>query len=136
MRDGVDLVGRVLIAVLFLWAGIGKIENPAGTMQYIAMAGLPVPMAAYAVAVLVEIGGGVLLVLGWQTRIVASVLALFTLAAAVGFHTHFADHNQQIHFMKDFAILGGLLHIAAFGAGAFSLDQRAHRAALPLHGAV
>uniref|UniRef100_A0A8J4H986 DoxX family protein n=1 Tax=Acidicaldus sp. TaxID=1872105 RepID=A0A8J4H986_9PROT len=134
MRDGVDLVGRVLIAVLFIWSGVGKIENPAGTMQFIALAGLPVPMAAYVVALLVEVGGGVLLLLGWQTRLVASVMALFTLAAALGFHTHFADHNQQIHFMKNLAIMGGLLHVAAFGAGVFSLDQRANRAASPLHG--
>ena len=124
MQQSVDLIGRVLIAVLFILAGIGKIENPAGTMQYIASGGLPLPMAAYIVAVLIEIGGSILLVLGWQTRAVAAIMALFALVTALAFHNNFADHGQWLNFLKNLAIAGGLLHIAAFGAGAFSLDHR------------
>ncbi|GCA51020.1 inner membrane protein YqjF [Sinorhizobium sp. KGO-5] len=71
-----------------------------------------------------EIGAGILLVLGYRARWVALILAAFTLASAIGFHTDFADQNQMIHFMKNLAITGGFLQIAAFGAGAFSLDGR------------
>jgi putative oxidoreductase len=76
----------------------------------------------------VELGGGILLVLGYQARLAALVLAVFTLASALGFHTNFADQNQMIHFMKNLAMTGGFLQIVAFGAGAFSLDGRAGRA--------
>jgi putative oxidoreductase len=124
MQPAADLIGRILIAILFIIAGIGKIENPAGTMQYIASGGLPLPMAAYLVAVLIEVGGSILLVLGWQTRAVAAIMALFTLVTAFAFHKNFADHGQQINFLKNLAIAGGLFHILAYGAGAFSLDHR------------
>lgn len=124
MKDSLDLAGRILIAILFVAAGLGKIANPSGTLQYIAMGGLPLPVAAYVVAVLIEVGGGILFLLGWQTRLMGGLLALFSLVTALVFHTHFADHNQQIHFMKNLAIAGGLLHYAAFGAGAWSLDRR------------
>ncbi len=124
MQPAADLIGRILIAILFIIAGIGKIENPAGTMQYIASGGLPLPMAAYLVAVLIEVGGSILLVLGWQTRAVAAIMALFTLVTAFAFHNNFADHGQQINFLKNLAIAGGLFHILAYGAGAFSLDHR------------
>jgi putative oxidoreductase len=120
----VAALGRLLIALLFLFSGVGKIFAPAMTQGYIASAGLPAPLIAYLIAVVVEVGGGALLVLGWQTRPVAAVLAIFTLAAALGFHHNFADQNQLIHFLKNIAIIGGLLQVAAFGAGAFSLDGR------------
>lgn len=121
----VDLVGRILIALLFLLAGIGKIEDPSGTMQYIAAGGLPLPLAAYVVALLLEVGGGILFLLGWQTKPIAALLGLFSIVTALVFHHNFADHNQQIHFLKDLAIAGGLFHYAVFGAGALSLDHRA-----------
>jgi putative oxidoreductase len=115
--------GRVLIAAIFLLSGFGKIASPAMTMGYIEAANLPLPQLAYIVAVIVEIGGGILLVLGFQTRIVAAALAIFTVAAAVGFHSAFADQNQMIHFLKNIAITGGLLQVVAFGAGSFSIDS-------------
>ncbi len=121
--------GRLLIAVLFLMSGLGKIAAPAATIGYIASAHLPVPEAAYGVSLVVELIGGLLLVLGYRVRLVAAVLAVFTLGAALGFHNNFADQNQMIHFMKNIAIIGGLLQVAAFGAGGFSLDARAGRAA-------
>jgi putative oxidoreductase len=115
-------LGRLLIAVIFVLSGVGKLAAPAATQAYIASAGLPAPLLAYLVAVVVELGGGILLVLGYQTRIVAAIMALFTLAAAFSFHTAFGDQNQMIHFLKNIAMVGGMLQVVAFGAGALSLD--------------
>ena len=116
------VIGRLLIAAIFLMSGFGKIADPTGTQGYIAAAGLPLPLVAYLIAVAVEAGGGLLLLLGFQTRIAALALAVFTIAAAFGFHHDLADQNQMIHFLKNLAIAGGLLQVVAFGAGAFSLD--------------
>jgi putative oxidoreductase len=116
--------GRFLIAALFLLSGLGKIATPEMTQGYIASAGLPAPLIGYLIATIVEVGGGSLLLIGFQTRIVALILAAFTLAAALAFHTKFADPNQMIHFFKNIAIIGGLLQVAAFGPGAVSLDAR------------
>ena len=121
---GVAAFGRVLIAAIFLISGFGKIAAPAMTQGYIASAGLPMPVLAYAIAVVVEMGGGILLVLGYRVRLVASIMAVFTMAAALGFHHNFADQNQMIHFLKNVAITGGLLQVAAFGAGGLSIDGR------------
>jgi putative oxidoreductase len=116
--------GRVLIAVLFLLSGLGKLAAPAMTMGYIASVGLPAPLLGYLIAIAVEIGGGLLLVLGLQTKLVALVMAGFAIATALAFHNNLADQNTMIHFMKNIAIAGGLLQVVAFGAGAFSLDGR------------
>lgn len=121
------MLGRVLIAAIFLISGIGKLAAPQATQAYIVSAGLPAPALAYLVAVLIEVGGGVLLILGYRTRVVAVVLALFALATAVSFHGHYADPNQVNHFLKNIAITGGLLQIVAFGAGPLSLDGRSGR---------
>jgi len=120
----VGAVGRFLIALLFLISGLGKIAAPAVTQGIIASAGLPFPLLALLVAIVIEVGGGILLILGYQSRIVASVMAVFTVAAALGFHRNFADQNAIAHFLKNISITGGLLQIAAFGAGSFSLDTR------------
>ncbi|RVH38523.1 DoxX family protein [Sinorhizobium meliloti] len=128
LQSSLALIGRLLLAAMFILSGFGKLGDPSGTIGYIASAGLPLPPVAYAVALAVEIGAGILLVLGHRARWVALILAAFTLASAIGFHTDFADQNQMIHFMKNLAITGGFLQIAAFGAGAFSLDGRAARA--------
>lgn len=118
------MLGRLFLAVLFLASGASKLQDPAATIAYIAQAGLPLPSLAYAGAVLVEVLGGLLLLVGLQTRIAAAALAGFSIVAAIYFHSNFADLNQMIHFMKNLAIAGGLLQIVAFGAGAFSLDNR------------
>lgn len=118
------VVGRFAIAVIFILSGVGKIAAPAATQGYIASVGLPVPLLAYLLATVTEVGGGILLVVGYRARIVSLVLAAFTLAAALFFHSNFADQNQMIHFLKNVAIIGGLLQIAAFGAGSLSLDGR------------
>ncbi len=117
-------IGRVLIAILFLLSGISKLTAPAMTEGYIASMGLPAPFLAYLIAVVVEVGGGLALVLGYRVRIAALILAAFSVVAALVFHNHFSDQNQLIHFLKDIAIAGGLLQAAAFGAGAWSLDAR------------
>ena len=118
----IPFVGRVLLSAIFLASGIGKLEAPADMIGYIASAVLPFPPLAYAAAVLIELVGGVALLVGFRTRIAAVALAMFSLATAVGFHSNLADLNQFIHFFKNVAMAGGLLQIVAFGAGAFSLD--------------
>jgi putative oxidoreductase len=121
-------IGRVLVAVLFLLSGIGKIAAPAATQGYIASVGLPAPLLAYLGATLIEVGGSLLLILGYRARAVAAVMAVFTLMTAVVFHNNFADQNTMIHFFKNIAITGGLLQVVAYGAGGFSLDAlRARR---------
>ena len=127
MSRYLSLIGRVLIGLPFVMSGLGKLAAYGKTTAMIAAVGLPVPPLACAVAVLVELGGGLLLVLGYQVRPVAIAQAIFTIAAAVSFHNNFADQNQMIQFLKDVMITGGLLQIAAFGAGAFSLDNRFSR---------
>jgi putative oxidoreductase len=120
----VGAVGRFLIAALFLISGLGKIATPALTQGFIASAGLPFPFLAYLVAIVIEVGCGILLILGYQSRIVASVMAVYTVAAAFGFHRDFADQNAIAHFLKNISITGGLLQVVALGAGTFSVDSR------------
>lgn len=115
------------MANLFLMSGLSKIAAPGPMLGYIGASGVPAPALALAVAILIEVGGGLLLLLGYRTRPVAITLALFALATAVIFHSNFADQNQMIHFLKNIAIFGGLVSVAALGAGAVSLDARSHR---------
>jgi len=124
-------LGRLLIALIFVMSVLGKIAAPAATIAYIQSAGAPLAPAAYAIAVIVEVVGGLALLVGFQTRLTAAVLAIFTLATAVLFHNNMADQNQMIHFLKNIAITGGLLQVIAFGAGAFSLDNRRKSASVP-----
>lgn len=118
------LIGRVLIGLPFAMSGLGKLAAYGPTTAMIAAAGLPVPPLAYIVAVALELGGGLLLIAGYQVRTVALALAVFCVAAGVAFHSNFVDQNQMIHFLKNVMMAGGLLQIAAFGAGALSLDNR------------
>ncbi|GAO53902.1 MULTISPECIES: DoxX family protein [unclassified Novosphingobium] len=122
--DVAALAGRILLAAIFVLSGLSKVAAPAGTIGYIASAGLPLPQVGLAIAVIVELGGGLALVAGFRTRFVAAVLALFSLATALAFHNHLADQNQFIHFFKNVAMAGGLLQVVAFGAGRFALDRR------------
>lgn len=118
----VAAIGRVLLATIFLLSGLSKLTAPAGTIGYIASTGLPFPELAYAGAVLVEVAVAMALVVGYQTRIAATVIAVFSLATAFGFHFNLADQNQFIHFFKNVAIAGGLLQIVAYGGGGLSVD--------------
>src|SRR5216684_5751290 len=121
-NDYAAALGRLMIATLFVLGGLGKIAAPAATQAYIASTGLPLPIAGYLIAVVVEVGGGLLLAAGYRTTFVATGMAVFTLATAVIFHNNFADQNQMIHFLKNIAIAGGLFQVAAFGAGSISID--------------
>lgn len=121
------LVGRVLLALIFVWSGFGKLTGFAGTVAYIASNGLPLPAVAASLALLVELGGGLLLLVGWKARWAATALAFFALAAAFLFHNYWAvpadmAQNQMIHFMKNLAMAGGLFYVAAYGAGPWSVD--------------
>ncbi|MDX0799437.1 DoxX family membrane protein [Sinorhizobium medicae] len=118
------LAGRVLLAAIFLLSGVSKISDPAGTIGYINMVGLPFPTLSYGAAVVAEIAGSIALILGFQTRIVAFILAVFSVATAMTFHDNLSDLNQFIHFFKNIAMAGGLLQVVAFGAGPYSFDAR------------
>ncbi|NVZ53679.1 DoxX family protein [Pseudomonas sp. B6002] len=118
------LVGRVLLSTLFILSGVSKLAAPAMMVGYISSVGLPFPQLALALAIIVEIGGGLALIAGYRARAVAAVLALFSVATALAFHSALADQNQFIHFFKNIAMAGGFLQIVAFGAGRFSLDAR------------
>jgi putative oxidoreductase len=120
----VPAVGRVLISTIFILSGLSKLAAPAMTIGYIQSVGLPLPSLAYGIAAFIEIVGGITLLVGYRTRITAGVLFVFALATAVFFHNHFGDQNQFIHFFKNVAIAGGLLHVIAFGGGRVSLDGR------------
>ncbi|MFC0668545.1 DoxX family protein [Azotobacter chroococcum] len=119
-----SLAGRVLLSAIFVLSGISKVSAPAGMIGYIESVGLPFPNLALAIAILVEMVGGIALILGYRTRLVAAGLALFSVATALAFHNELADQSQFIHFFKNIAMAGGLLQVAAFGAGRFSLDAR------------
>jgi putative oxidoreductase len=129
LQNSFSLVGRILLAALFLPAGIAKLTGFAGTVGYIASVGLPFATLGAIIALVVEIGGGLALLAGYRTRATAVVLAVFTLAASVFFHAYWAAPADQamvaeLLFFKNIAIIGGLLILAAYGAGAWALDAR------------
>jgi putative oxidoreductase len=117
-----ELTGRVFLSALFLLSGVGKLGAYSGTAAYMASVG--VPGALLPIVIGLEIGGAIAVIVGWQTRIAASLLAGFTLVSALIFHTHFADQIQMIMFWKNVSIAGGLLLLVVHGAGALSLDGR------------
>ena len=122
MEKYVNLVGRILLAHIFLLAGINKITGYSGTQGYMEAMGIPGMLLP--LVILLEIGGGLALIAGWQTRLAAYALALFCIVSALIFHSNLGDQMQMILFMKNWAMAGGLLVLAANGAGAFSLDSR------------
>jgi len=119
-----SLVGRILVAAIFLIAGLSKIGDFSGTSQFMASKGIPLTDIALVIAILIEILGGVSLILGYKAKWGAWILFAFMIPATLIFHTNFSDQNQMIHFLKNLAIMGGLLYITAYGAGPFSLDGK------------
>lgn len=125
-RNG-PLIGRILIAIIFVFSGIGKITGFDGTVLYIASKGLPLPQVAAVMAIIVELGGGLLLVFGYKARPAAAVMLIFTFVAAIIFHAFWAvppdqKQNMMIHFMKNISMMGGLLYVVVYGSGPHSLD--------------
>lgn len=129
------LVGRLLIAALFVPAGAMKIGNFAGTAAHMAQAGLPLVPLLLVLTIIIELGGGLMLLLGWRARAAALVLFLFLIPVTLVFHAFWgltdpaAHYQQQINFMKNIAIMGGLMFVAAFGPGPLSLDGADSRTA-------
>ncbi|WP_374564306.1 DoxX family protein [Nitrosomonas sp.] len=117
-----QLIARIFLAQIFLLSGIFKIGGYAGTQGYMEAMGVPGMLLPLVIAL--EIGGGLALIAGWQTKWISLALAGFTLVAAVIFHNNLADQMQQIMFMKNIAITGGLVLLAIHGAGALSVDGR------------
>jgi putative oxidoreductase len=117
-----ELAGRVLLVAIFLISGIEKLGGYAGTAAHMVAAGVPGALLPLVIAT--EIGGSLAIIVGWHTRIVAFLLAGFTLLSAVIFHSHFADQTQMVMFMKNVSIAGGFLLLVANGAGPLSLDAR------------
>jgi putative oxidoreductase len=122
------LVGRILIALIFVLSGFNKITGFEGTVGYIASKGLPLPQLAAIGAIIVELGGGLLLMIGWKARWAAAALLVFTAMAALFFHNFWTmpaaqAQNQMIHFMKNISMMGGLLFALVHGSGPISVEH-------------
>ncbi len=128
MEKVTTIVGRILLGHIFLLAGISKIGDYAGTQGY--MEAMGVPGMLLPLVILLEVGGGIALIAGFQARITALALAGFSIVAAVSFHADFSNQMQMIMFMKNFAIAGGLLFVTAFGPGTWSVDAYRRREAV------
>ena len=127
-QDTVALVARILLAVMFIISGFGKITGFDGTAGYIASKGLPMPQVVAALTIALELGGGLMLAAGFKARWAALALGLFSILAAVIFHNFWAVEaaqkmGQQINFMKNITIAGGMLMVFAFGPGRLSVDK-------------
>ena len=128
-QNAFALIGRILIALLFVPSGWSKLTGFAGTVQYIAKMNVPLPEVCAAIAVAAELGLALALLVGFKTRWAALLLAIFTAVITPIFHNYWAApeaamYMQKLNFFKNYAITGGLLAFAAFGGGAFSLDGR------------
>jgi putative oxidoreductase len=127
MTDGALLLGRLLMSVIFILAGFGKLAGFAATQGMFTKLGMPLPMLVAMIAILIELGGGLALLFGLATRPVAIMLGVWCIVTALVAHTNFADRNMEIHFMKNLAMAGGFVYIAVFGAGALSIDAKRRR---------
>ena len=128
-QDAIALIGRVLLAFMFVYSGFGKVTGFEGTVASIAGKGLPLPQVGAVIAIAVELGAGLMLAVGWKTRFAAVAIAVFTLAASIFFHNFWTMADQamrtnQIMFLKNISIVGGMLMVVAFGPGRYSLDRR------------
>jgi putative oxidoreductase len=126
--NGAALAGRVLLALIFVLSGFNKITGFEGTAGYMASMGIPLAKLFLVGTIAMELGGGLLLMLGWRVRWVAAAFVLFLIPVTVIFHGSAPDPAQAqaqfINFMKNLSIMGGMLQVVAFGAGAWSLDGR------------
>jgi len=127
-KDLAVLVGRILLAVMFVISGYTKLTGFDGTVGYIGSKGLPMPQLLAAVAILIELGGGLAIIIGWKTRWAALAFVLFLIVITPIFHNYWAVPaeqmmGQQINFMKNVTILGGMLLLFGFGPGRYSVDK-------------
>ncbi|MGA8035288.1 MAG: DoxX family protein [Candidatus Acidiferrales bacterium] len=128
----VPLIGRVLISIIFIVSGLTKIGMFSMMTGYVAAKGLPLPPVSLGIAAAIEVFGGLAVLLGFRSRIAAWVLFAYLIPTTVVFHNFWAWTGEaamdaQVHFFKNVAIMGGLLFLTAFGAGAYSIDnKRAH----------
>jgi putative oxidoreductase len=127
MDKVISVAARLLMAQIFIIAGWQKLTGFSGTEGYFASLGIPMVSIVTPLVVLIELGGGIALLLGFKTRWVAAILALFTVGSALIAHTNFAEQGQAINFMKNLAIAGGFLMFVKYGAGAASIDARIGR---------
>jgi putative oxidoreductase len=116
-------LGRLLMSSLFIWAGLHKLLNPGGTAQYFASAHIPVPEVATWVVIAIEVLGGLAILVGYQTRWAAAVLAVFCLVTGFGVHLPVGDQGNMIHFYKNLVMAGGFLYVVAYGPGGISIDK-------------
>ena len=123
LQDGSALAARLMLAALFILAGVNKIGAMDGMTGYIASKGLPLPELVYFGTVALEIGAGLLLAVGFKARYAAAALGVFSVLAAIIFHNDFTQQSEITAFLKNFAIGGGMFMVAAFGPGRFSLDR-------------
>jgi putative oxidoreductase len=124
------LGGRLLLAAIFVISGLNKLSDFSGTAGFMSGAGLPAAEFLLVLTILIEVAGGLMIVLRWYTRQLALILFLFMLPVTAVFHNPWAAadpaqvQQQMIHFLKNLAIMGGLLHLSAFGPGHFSIEAR------------
>jgi len=128
VTNSAALVGRILLAIMFITSGFGKLTGFDGTVGYIASKHLPLPQVAAIIAIVAELGGGLLLLVGFKARWAALALAIFTLAAGILFHDFWnadaaSKMMQSINFWKNVTIAGGMLMVFAFGPGRYSVDK-------------
>ena len=129
IQDSAALVGRILLALIFILSGYGKIGGYAGTAGYMASQGLPLVSLLLPLTILIELGGGLLIAIGWKARWVAAVIFLFMIPVTLVFHNPAGldaaqAQQQMIHLLKNISIMGGMLGLFAFGSGGFSLDAK------------
>ena len=126
-----SLIGRILLALIFIFAGFHKLTGFEGTAGYMASHGLPMPQVLLAATIVIELIGGLMILIGWQARIAAAAIFLFLIPATLVFHAFWNVNptdtmllqNQMNHFMKNLAIMGGMLYIIAYGTGPYSLQK-------------
>lgn len=123
-NGAVLVLARLLITILFIFAGFGKLSDIGGTAGWFGSIGLPAPTVVAVLVGLLELVGGIAILVGFKTRIAAIALAVFTIAATAIAHTNLADQTEMLMFLKNLSITGGLLVLASFGPGALSIDGR------------
>lgn len=131
LQNWASLIGRILLSLIFIIAGFHKIMDYSGTLAMMTQAGLPSPKTLLILAIIFELGGGLLVFFGWFTRFGAFLLFVFVIAVTISFHTFWTYEaqeaaNQMQHFMKNLSILGALLYVMGFGAGGYSFDRARH----------